>query len=80
MKVLKVNLIEFNPYPVEYGCNNGNYPLFEIVTTDGCLTTLSCRCGKGCSNTSLLPQEGMEFDNIEDLREYMDDSDIEIVE
>ena len=71
MKVLDVKLVEISYSPIEYGCNNGKYPLYEIITDEVTLTTLSCRCGKGCSNTSCLPNEGMEFINKEDLYDYM---------
>lgn len=35
------------------GCNNGNYPSYEIVDSNGNVVGggITCRCGRGCSNT-----------------------------
>lgn len=37
------------------GCNNGNYPAYEIMFADGTTRSgITCRCCKGCSGTDSL--------------------------
>ena len=33
------------------GCNNGNYPMVSVHTTNGDYHGLTCNCRKGCANT-----------------------------
>lgn len=81
----RFEVIEVNILPEEeqsccqpYGCNNGNYPDYEVVIKDlvtGELfndITMSCGCGRGCSNTSRLPGEGDKFPSRK-WWEYADD-------
>ena len=68
-QVVSVNLLpeEEQSCCQPYGCNNGHYPDYEVVIKDlvtGELfndITMSCRCGRGCSNTNPLPGEGDKF-------------------
>ncbi len=37
------------------GCNNGNYPIFRAITfNDQEIAGITCRCGRGCSNTTAV--------------------------
>ena len=47
IKVKSVTIEELeNP-----GCNNGNYPMVSVHTTNGDYHGLTCNCRKGCANT-----------------------------
>lgn len=48
------------------GCNNGNYPKIFNKETGECIGN-TCKCGKGCSNTTrVIPDEKGDFYVIEE--------------
>lgn len=57
------------------GCNNGNYPHFEmLLDVDGrtmYYESNTCRCRKGCSNTSRLPEVGQTFRDAEEMYQFL---------
>lgn len=54
------------------GCNNGNYPRYIVEFDNGHTHAgITCRCGSGCSNTNRLPEDGQEFDSINDFLAYI---------
>lgn len=59
-------------YYDDAGCNNGRYQPVTIRLSNGeKVYGITCRCGRGCSNTDRLPQIGMEFESINALNDYM---------
>ena len=55
------------------GCNNGNYPMVSVHTTNGDCHGLTCNCRKGCANTwDVFNIEGKEFSDEEELLEYLE--------
>ena len=46
------------------GCNNGNYPSFEVTTSNGeTICGITCRCGNGCGGLSPLPDLGEKLND-----------------
>lgn len=70
LKVKSIEVLNMN----NAGCNNGNYPGYIIIFTNGNqVTGITCACNNGCSNTDRLPSEGAIFKSEQDLREWQDE-------
>ena len=58
------------------GCNNGNYPHFEMYLDCNNKTMYyegnTCRCRKGCSGTCRLPKVGQTFRDAEEMYQFME--------
>lgn len=76
LKKEKINGIHFRNAIEELenpGCNNGNYPMVSVHTTNGDYHGLTCNCRKGCANTwDVFNIEGKEFSDEEELLEYLE--------
>ena len=54
------------------GCSNGNYTQATIKLNNGeKVFALTCKCGRGCSGTDIIPVLNSTFKNIKDLHNYM---------
>lgn len=59
----------------EPGCTNGHYPAYELRDSEGnvVLSGVTCRCGRGCSNTDCIRDDWGDHDTVlEDFRTDVD--------
>ena len=68
--MIRVTSIEMDWKP-NAGCNNGVLSDGVISFSDGSeVKVTTCRCGRGCGGTDVLPGIGYTFEDIVDFWQY----------
>ncbi len=61
------------------GCNNGNLQNYTLYFEEGgTFSGTTCRCGNGCHGADRVPEMGMKFQTMEDLKNYIWGEDEEV--